>query len=69
MAKSETVPNPDKPGKNMKVKVERTGEEALSYFHDTYRIDQMSDHKPLWVELKVDFSDQYIENLRQEVSK
>ena len=41
----------------------------MTYFHDTYRIDQMSDHKPLWVELKVDFSDQYIEKLRQEVSK
>ncbi len=69
MTKSVSVPNPDKPGKNMTVKVERTGEEAMTYFHDTYRIDQMSDHKPLWVELKVDFSDQYIEKLRQEVSK
>ena len=60
MLKDVSVPNPDKPGKNMIVQVERTGEEAKKYFHSTYRIDQMSDHKPLWMELKVDFSAQYI---------
>lgn len=63
----ESVPNPDKPGKNMTVKRKRTGEEAKKYFKTYYRINQMSDHLPLWVELKVDFSSQYIENLRQEI--
>ena len=61
MLKTVSVPNPDKPGKNKRVKVEREGEEALNYFHGTYRIDQMSDHMPLWIELKVDFSAQYID--------
>ena len=68
MMKEESVPNPDKPGKNMRIKVERTGEEAMSYFHDTYRINQMSDHMPLWIELKVDFSDQYINKLLEETT-
>ena len=39
----------------------RTGKAAKDYFHQYYRINQMSDHMPLWVELKVDFSDQYIQ--------
>jgi hypothetical protein len=47
--------------------VERTGEEAKKYFHSTYRIDQMSDHKPLWMELKVDFSAQYIQKQKNYV--
>ena len=63
----ESVPNPDKPGKNMTVKRKRTGEEAKKYFKKHYRTSQMSDHLPLWVELKVDFSTQYIDNLRQEI--
>lgn len=67
MLKTVSVPNPDKPGKNKRVKVERTGEEALNYFHGTYRIDQMSDHMPLWIELQVDFSAQYIEKQMKDV--
>ena len=69
MMKEVSVPNPDKPGKKMKVKVQRTGEEAQTYFHDTYRIDEMSDHMPLWLELKVDFSAQYIEKQKKETEK
>ncbi len=69
MLKEVSVPNPDKPGKNKRVKVERTGEEAFNYFHGTYRIDQMSDHMPLWIELKVDFSTQYIEKQMKDVLK
>lgn len=64
--KKVTVPNPDKPGKNMTVKEKRTGEEAKSYFKSYYRTFQMSDHLPLWVELKVDFSAQYLEDLKNE---
>ena len=44
-----------------KTKVARTGDKAKDYFCGHYRIDQMSDHMPLWLELKVDFSSQYIE--------
>lgn len=47
----------------------RTGEAARKYFHSTYRITQMSDHMPLWVELKVDFSGQYIEKQKQAAIK
>ena len=47
----------------------RVGEEAKKYFREHYRIDQMSDHMPLWLELKVDFSSQYIEKQRQYLLK
>ena len=30
------------------------------YFTGRWRTFQMSDHLPLWVELKIDFSDQYL---------
>ena len=43
-----------------KTGVERTGDKAKTYFRRNYRIDQMSDHMPLWLELKVDFSSQYV---------
>ena len=33
------------------------------YFAGKWRTFQMSDHLPLWVELKIDFSDQYLINL------
>ena len=32
------------------------------YFTGDWRTYQMSDHLPLWVELKIDFSDQYLES-------
>jgi endonuclease/exonuclease/phosphatase family metal-dependent hydrolase len=34
-----------------------------SYFQDVWRTFQMSDHLPLWVELKIDFSDAYLNQL------
>ena len=39
----------------------KTGDELLSYYKTHWRTRQMSDHLPLWVELKIDFSDQYLE--------
>ncbi len=33
------------------------------YFLDTWRTFQMSDHLPMWVELKVDFAEQYLRDL------
>ncbi|MGD8979757.1 MAG: endonuclease/exonuclease/phosphatase family protein [candidate division WOR-3 bacterium] len=41
---------------------ERAGKEK--YYRDTWRTFQMSDHYPLWVELQIDFSEDYLNNLR-----
>jgi len=35
------------------------------YYEKEWRTFQMSDHLPMWVELKVDFSDRYLEGLRK----
>jgi hypothetical protein len=35
------------------------------YYVSQWRTWQMSDHLPLWVELKVDFSDHYLETIRK----
>ena len=42
--------------------------EAKKYYNTTYRTFQMSDHLPLWVQLKVDFSAQYLEDLSKGVT-
>ena len=47
--------------------VKRTGEDAKKYFKQYYRINEISDHKPLWMALNVDFSDQYIEKQKKDV--
>ncbi len=47
--------------------VRRTGDAAKKYFKQYYRINEISDHKPLWMELKVDFSSQYIEKQRKKI--
>lgn len=39
--------------------------EIKKYYMNTFRTFQMSDHLPLWVELKVDFSAQYLEDLKK----
>ena len=44
-----------------------TGKEVQKYYNKTYRTFQMSDHLPLWVELKVDFSEQYLDELKKGV--
>ena len=56
-------------GKNKTVKVKRTGQEAQDYFMKSHRTFQMSDHLPLWVELKVDFSGQYLDELKAKYAK
>ena len=38
-------------------------EEALEKYYEEWRTFQMSDHLPLWVELKIDFTDGYLEYL------
>ena len=35
--------------------------ELQKYYLSTWRTFQMSDHLPMWAELKIDFSDQYLE--------
>ena len=36
-----------------------------NYFRSIWRTFQMSDHLPLWVELKVDFGDRYLRKLKE----
>ncbi|MDL2278403.1 endonuclease/exonuclease/phosphatase family protein [Parabacteroides sp. OttesenSCG-928-G07] len=43
----------------------KTDEAIMKYYLSSWRTFQMSDHLPLWVELKVDFSDQYLERLKE----
>jgi hypothetical protein len=38
-------------------------EASLEKYYDEWRTFQMSDHLPLWVELKIDFSDRYLDYL------
>jgi endonuclease/exonuclease/phosphatase family metal-dependent hydrolase len=42
----------------------KTEKEIEKYYLLTWRTFQMSDHLPLWVELKIDFSNQYLEKIR-----
>jgi endonuclease/exonuclease/phosphatase family metal-dependent hydrolase len=41
----------------------RTGKNPESYYLSKWRTFQLSDHYPLWVELKIDFSDQFLRGL------
>jgi endonuclease/exonuclease/phosphatase family metal-dependent hydrolase len=45
----------------------KTEAETRKYYLSTWRTYQMSDHLPLWVELKIDFSNQYLEKLKTEM--
>jgi endonuclease/exonuclease/phosphatase family metal-dependent hydrolase len=38
-------------------------DESLEEYYDKWRTFQMSDHLPLWVELEIDLSDEYLEYL------
>ena len=41
-----------------------TTDERLEYFRDKWRTWQMSDHLPLWIELKIDFADKYLKRIQ-----
>ena len=41
----------------------KSEQEIEKYYLSTWRTYQMSDHLPLWVELKIDFSNQYLEKI------
>jgi exonuclease III len=47
-----------------KITQEKTAKEIETYYLSTWRTFQISDHLPLWVELKIDFSDQYLEKIK-----
>ena len=49
------------PEKNTRDKTEAA---VQKYYISTWRTFQMSDHLPLWTELKIDFSDQYLAALK-----
>ena len=44
--------------------VGKTEFQISEYYRRHYRTRQMSDHLPLWIELKIDFSDQYLDKIR-----
>jgi len=44
--------------------VEHTPAQQKAYYRNKWRTFQMSDHLPMWVELKVDFTDDYLKSLR-----
>jgi len=46
----------------------KTPKQIENYYLSKWRTFQMSDHLPLWVELKIDFSDQYLERVLKETA-
>ena len=38
----------------------RTEAQRRNYYKTHWRTHQMSDHLPMWVELRIDFSEQYL---------
>ena len=43
----------------------KSDQEIEKYYLTSWRTYQMSDHLPLWVELKIDFSNQYLEKIKE----
>jgi hypothetical protein len=43
----------------------KSDKQIETYYQSKWRTFQMSDHYPLWVELKIDFSDQFLKGLLQ----
>ncbi|MDR1370544.1 MAG: endonuclease/exonuclease/phosphatase family protein [Dysgonamonadaceae bacterium] len=44
----------------------KTEKEIEKYYLSKWRTFQMSDHLPLWIELKIDFSGQYLKRIKEE---
>ena len=44
----------------------KTEKQITTYYMSNWRTFEMSDHLPLWIELKVDFSNQYLERALKE---
>ena len=49
-----------------KITLNKTEKEITSYYLTNWRTFQMSDHLPLWIELKIDFSNQYLTKISKE---
>lgn len=47
----------------------KTDKQIATYYKSKWRTFQMSDHLPLWVELKIDFSNEYLAKERKEIEK
>lgn len=45
---------------------QKTKDAIEKYYKTVWRSFQLSDHKPIWVELKVDFTNDYLDSLRPE---
>ena len=45
----------------------KTEKQIENYYMSTWRTFQMSDHLPLWIELKIDFSNQYLERISKTI--
>jgi Predicted extracellular nuclease len=52
---------------NKKYTEGKTDKEIEKYYLSTWRTFEISDHLPLWVELKIDFSNQYLEKIKSEI--
>jgi len=48
------------------IKKKKTEAEIASYYRTSWRTFEMSDHLPLWIELKIDFSNQYLEGIKEQ---
>jgi endonuclease/exonuclease/phosphatase family metal-dependent hydrolase len=46
----------------------RTEAQKKTYYRNKWRTWQMSDHCPLWVELKIDFSDRYLKRIKSDLN-
>ncbi|MCL2338076.1 MAG: endonuclease/exonuclease/phosphatase family protein [Firmicutes bacterium] len=46
----------------------KTQQQIEKYYITNWRTFQMSDHLPLWIELKIDFSDQYLARIKSKVT-
>jgi exonuclease III len=44
---------------------DKTEDKIMMYYLSKWRTFQLSDHLPLWVELKIDFSDQYLKGIAE----
>ena len=40
----------------------RNADQRRAYFRNHWRRRQMSDHLPMWLELKIDFGEEYLQN-------
>jgi hypothetical protein len=46
-----------------KYTINKSEKQVTTYYMSNWRTFQMSDHLPLWIELKIDFSNQYLERI------